>query len=507
MATSGQGIWVSLGNSGSVRDYRHAAQIFRTNDYSRAPKSKYQFYVRFNIDPAARSAQFTSSPSPTDPNELGYLVRTVDMPKFELDVQDLNQYNKKVIVQRGIRYTPIMIKFFDDNVGSLRHFWQSYYNYYYADGSYSELDFDPANNDLYNPRSLSRWGLDTGAITHYLRSIEIYSLYHGQAQLITLQNPVISNFSHDTHDYSDGTGSVEPQMTIHYAGVTYDEGIDSSYGIPGYGQTSPETYDTEQSPLNPNGLQINISTGASYSPNGAKTATKKKTYNNNPGLGVQTSVYNTSNRINPATISNKQLNSMLQYNGTNAKNITGYQFPSAQLANPNANYVDFGAIDNRTNRVSTSDGVYLNSPQDINTLYPVGTWQNSMLQKGYSAAEINAAETYILSQGLGAFGAGLPPDENGVIASPNYQEVAENYLNAVQDASYAQDASVVNLSSSVQPVYNGNTWQSQLLNEGYTPTDIATAEEFFSKVNTSPNVNLANSARSYINSKDSKINY
>ena len=82
MATSGQGIWFPLGE-GSMRDYKHAAQIFRTNDFARAPKSKYLFYVSFKINDAARANGFTSTPTPTGPNELSYLVKNVEMPKFE----------------------------------------------------------------------------------------------------------------------------------------------------------------------------------------------------------------------------------------------------------------------------------------------------------------------------------------------------------------------------------------------------------------------------------------
>jgi hypothetical protein len=81
MATSGAGIWLSLG-TGSVRDYAHAAQIFRTNDFSRAPKSKHLFFVTININPAARSDQFSAAPQPVGPNELSYLVKSVDMPKY-----------------------------------------------------------------------------------------------------------------------------------------------------------------------------------------------------------------------------------------------------------------------------------------------------------------------------------------------------------------------------------------------------------------------------------------
>ena len=486
MATSGFGIWASLGNK-SVRDYTHAAQIFRTNNYARAPKSKFQFYVRLNINPAASSDQFTSAPDPTDPNEMSYLVRNVEMPKFELDVQDLNQYNKKVVVQRGIRYSPVTIKFFDDNIGSLRHFWQSYYNYYYADGSYTDLDYDPANDDKYSARNLSRWGLDTGSREPYLANIQIYSLYGGEAQLITLQNPILSNFSHDQHDYTDVQGSVEPTMTIHYTGVTYDEGIDASYGIPGFGQTSPGTYDTEYSALNPNGLQINLTTGIAYKPNGTQSVTTKKTYNKNNNLNLQTSIYNTNSSNAVGTISNAQINSILQQNGNLPKGL-GYQFPTATVANSIANDINYGAVDNSYN-TATSDGETLSSPQQLNTLYPSNTWQSNLFQKGYTSNQISAASDYINSVN--------PP------AGTNIQFIAEDLINNSSGSYFTKDTSV-SLSAQTQPTYNGDTWQSKLESQGYSPSQISSAEQFFSQINTSPNVDLTKSAATYINSQSNK---
>jgi len=503
MATSGQSIWFGLGDK-SVRDYQHAAQIFRTNDFARAPKSKYLFYVTININPNATSDQFLSPPEPVGPNELNYLVKTVDMPRFEMDVQPLNQYNKTVLAQRTIRYNPVTIKFHDDNIGSLRHFWTSYYNYYFADGSYQDIDF--TINDKYNARDLSRWGLDTGAKEPYLDNIEIYSFTRAIGSKITLQNPVITNFSHDTHDYSDGQGLLEASMSIRYTSVTYEDGIDAVYGIPGFGQNSPETYDTQLSPISNGtaGLQVNFSTGQLYDTGALGSMTSKKTYTANNNLSVQTNAYNKNNLRAGAKFTNNQLSAVLR-NTYTLPNNSGYVFPTAQpVPYPNK---DFGAVQ-VTNDVSYSDGQQVYSPDQLNVLYPAGSWQKALFEKGYSKEQISAADKYIMSQGTGAFSGGLPPETGQIYVGPNYQQIAEAYLtnqsSALDSATYGQNGlqSVqIGSGASVSGTYQGQTLERTLTELGYSAADITDAQQYISQLRLAPGTDLTEIAQTYINQK------
>jgi len=507
MATSGQGIWFSLG-TGSVRDYAHAAQIFRTNDFSRAPKSKYLFYVTFNINPAATSDQFTAAPQPVGPNELSYLVKSIDMPKFEIDVQDLNQYNKRIIIQKGIKYNPISIKFHDDNIGSLRNFWKSYYNYYYADGSYNNLDYDPINDDKYKARKKSRWGMDTGAKTSYLTSIEIYSMYHGtETQLITLQNPFISNFSHDTHDYSEGNGVLESSMQIHYNGVTYDDMIDASYGIPGFGLDSPDTYDTETSDIaGANGLlQVNISTGQLFNPLTTTRTSSTKQYNPNPFLSEQTNSYNRNAATASNIISNNQLASVLQNRSSLPPN-NGYVFPT--MTNLPYQNQDYGAV-HVIGKVAYSDGISVKTPDELGSLYSANSWQEALYQKGYSPDQISAADQYIMSAGTGAFGSGLPPLPGQEYVPPNYQQIAERFLQGSNSDNFGYaygqtgvtpyNQILLNSTNSTQPVYQGGDLASQLSQQGYSDAAISSATQFLSTLKLAPGTDIKQIAENYIN--------
>ena len=39
--------------------------------------------------------------------EIGVLVKSIDLPKFTVDVKDLNQYNRHTYIQDRIKYEPI----------------------------------------------------------------------------------------------------------------------------------------------------------------------------------------------------------------------------------------------------------------------------------------------------------------------------------------------------------------------------------------------------------------
>lgn len=499
MATSGQGIWTPLGYGDNVRDYRHAARIFGSNDFARAPKNKYNFYVTIVLNPTASADAFSSVPD--FKNELSYLVKNIEMPKFELEVQDLNQYNKKVIVQRQIKYNPITIKFHDDNTGTLRRFWESYYSYYYMDGRYTDTDFDYTNSDLYKSRRSSRWGLDTKPTAPYISHISIYSMYHGRAQRIMLMEPFISNFTHDSHDYSDGQGLLEATATFHYTSVLYDTtDIDATQGIEGFGQAAPETYDTEYSNLtNGSGYQVDPQTGELYDPvTGATVLGSTDPYNNNPNYASQYYAYNKFNPSTPNYISNAQLSSIL-YNNQNVPVNSNYLFP---VANPvPVVYTDFGAVPLQGQAVF-SDGQVVYAPSGLDVVYPVGSWQQALYLKGYSQDQIGSANSYIKSS-TPANNTNLQQLAETYIKNPNSSKLANTGKPTFgQPASKPTKIDFSNPTASTQPVYNSQDWRSQLSSKGYTKADIELAARFLSGIKVQPGVDLSSIASNYI--KNSK---
>lgn len=234
----------SGGGTPNLRDFQHAARLFTDADLRLAPKAKYLYHVFFTIN---RNAISTVNSGYLDKhqNEINMLVKSVDLPKFNLQVETLNQYNRRKNVQVKIEYGPINVKFHDDNAGISRQLWESYYNYYYADSSTAR-----------NPRAYKRtamlgsgnqgpaYGLDNNYREHFFDDITIFQIDKKRWNSYRLVNPMIQNWSHDVLD-SSSSQPAEQTMTLIYESVEYNSGSASQGNPKGFGI---EHYDTTPSP-------------------------------------------------------------------------------------------------------------------------------------------------------------------------------------------------------------------------------------------------------------------
>lgn len=261
----------------TLRDYKHANKIFRSNNYQKTPKAKFLFHVSFTINSAALPPGLT-------PNEnYGVYVKNVKLPSYTFQTAQLNQYNRKRIIQTKIKYDPVTITFHDDNASVITQLWNSYYIYYYRDGSKPQVVFkgarggrpttpSPGFNPLYNSRtqyiSTVEGDYDWGYIGEpsnlkelnaknsepvkvpFFKEITIFSFYQHTWTAYTLVNPLITSFAHDTHSYDEGTGVMTNNMSLDYETVVYNygalDGNDPSNIVTGFG--TQETYDRTPSP-------------------------------------------------------------------------------------------------------------------------------------------------------------------------------------------------------------------------------------------------------------------
>lgn len=278
-------LWNRLTNpKGNLGDFQHAARLYNSNVFRLAPKVKYLYHVVFNVEPSV-SAKFGSFKN-QHLNTVNLLVKSVDLPRFKVDVQTLNQYNRKKNVQTRLNYDPITITFHDDNIGITTQFWNLYYGYYFADNRYNNsilgisdlssylnnfLDrnlnlgniFDFLNNgsdsldasvpaaygqNSYKGKELNsfNYGLDNGSTAPFFSSIQIFQMSRREYQCFTLVRPIVSSWQHDTMDQEDGSGIVQSRMTVNYEAVFYNKGLVSDGSLTGFGQ---EYYDKAPSPL------------------------------------------------------------------------------------------------------------------------------------------------------------------------------------------------------------------------------------------------------------------
>jgi hypothetical protein len=250
-----------------LRDYTHASKTFRTNSYEYTPKFKFLFHTYFEINSEVYS---------TDGN-LSVLVKEVKLPSFTMQTAQMNQYNRKRIVQTKIKYDPIEIVFHDDSGDNVTKMWEAYYRYYYNDSSkpgqvlqgargnnsfFGELGTSTTN---YNDRNIYTdstageehdWGFSGGGTyggkkLPFFKNITVFGLNQHNFTAYTLVNPMITNFSHDTYNYSEGSGVMQNRMSIDYETVVYNygnlDGRNPGDIVTGFG--SETDYDRTPSPI------------------------------------------------------------------------------------------------------------------------------------------------------------------------------------------------------------------------------------------------------------------
>ena len=242
-----------------LKDYAHASKTFRTNGYEYAPRNKFLFHCYFNINTSmipSLAAVYNSTEKAT----IGLMVKTVQLPKFKLETEILNQYNRKRVIQKKINYQPVTTTFHDDGGDLIRNMWYNYYSYYYKDpnqaygppaqnGSIGPIQTLPGFSynarDIYaNDRVVNDWGYvgegydqgnagsngvgsggdQSSGKPPFFRDITIYGMDQHKWASYTLINPLISSWDHDTYSYSEGGGTMQNSMTIEYETVKYFTG-------------------------------------------------------------------------------------------------------------------------------------------------------------------------------------------------------------------------------------------------------------------------------------------
>jgi hypothetical protein len=117
-----------------LRDYTHASKTFTTNAYELKPRFKFLFHVSFTLN-VTEIPFLNGAFSADDQMNLSLTVKTVDLPKYTIDTETLNQYNRKRIIQKKLKYEPVNITFHDTSNDLVRKMWYYYMSYYYKDPS------------------------------------------------------------------------------------------------------------------------------------------------------------------------------------------------------------------------------------------------------------------------------------------------------------------------------------------------------------------------------------
>lgn len=234
---------------GIMGDYQHAARIFGDNLFRLAPRQKFLFYALFEIDPTAHNATaFTQKHS----QEVGLLVKTADLPKYNFDTVVKHQYNRKKLLYRTLNYEPINLTLHDDNAGIINSLMAIYYGTYVVDRALPTSAYSATHLRAggVGPLDSFRYGLDNNKSVDIFKSISLYTLSRRRFNGYTFINPRITNMNQGSVDVSASAETIECSMTIQYEAVKYSSG-NVGYNSPkGFASLH---YDFQPSPLSVSG--------------------------------------------------------------------------------------------------------------------------------------------------------------------------------------------------------------------------------------------------------------
>jgi hypothetical protein len=275
----------SFGNSskGILSDWGHAAKLFTNENLKFAPKHKFLYHTTFFLSDAARSF----APELDEfKDRLGMLVKNSDLPSYTANVETKNKYNRKKKIQTAIEYSPISMELHDDNYGITTFLLESYFAYYFAD---TRNDKKAYVKNPYSSSAISefRYGLDSVIDPKaFFDKIEIAQLSRGYYNLYTLVNPIITDWSHDSVDYSAGGETMTNSITIEYETVFYQRGtVEVGQGGEPTNFGREDVYD-----VTPSSLSGSLPNGNRMQAQGTLNPPAPQTTDNRPDrLDVQTS--------------------------------------------------------------------------------------------------------------------------------------------------------------------------------------------------------------------------
>jgi len=251
---------------GQLSNYRHATRLFVDDSLRLSPKTKFLFYVVFEMENSIRGMSlFTAKHA----NEAGLLVKSADLPKFNFDSVVKNQYNRKKIVYKQINYDPVSITMHDDSNAVINAMWALYYGYYVGDRHNPDAAYK--QNQIRNTDTKVdnfRYGLDNDRTeVNFFKSVTIYTMSRRRFVGYTLVNPKIKSWSHGGMDYAASEFN-DSQMTLEYEAVKYSTGNVSGAGNSLVGQLANNPkgfatlhYDNVPSPLSVAGGGVSTLTG------------------------------------------------------------------------------------------------------------------------------------------------------------------------------------------------------------------------------------------------------
>jgi len=221
----------------NLRSPRIASRAFGTTNpgqlMTAVPRVKFEFYVQFILSPDASNMVL---PSPgaklneyNSQRGITFKLKDVDKPKITLLTEELNQYNKKVMVYKKIDYGEASVKVYDTVDNSILSTWIDYFTYYFADSRVKsgQNGMAPAAAYAQSPVEAnmiwdSGWGFQplVNNQTNFFTTITVYALFANTYTAFSYINPKITGIDWGSYDYASSEPA-DASISFKYEAINY----------------------------------------------------------------------------------------------------------------------------------------------------------------------------------------------------------------------------------------------------------------------------------------------
>lgn len=163
--------------------------------------------------------------------DAGFAVRSISKPDVEIDTEELNQYNKKRLAVKGVKYKPMTITLYD-RADALAGFLDSYLGHYIGDFSQpsSSWSYDVVSQEMISATDKGfGFGTVPGTPDEQFVLNEIV-IVRGVAErgvggrtMMTLVRPRITDIDYDDMDYSS-SDPVMITLTVMFEALLFGGG-------------------------------------------------------------------------------------------------------------------------------------------------------------------------------------------------------------------------------------------------------------------------------------------
>jgi hypothetical protein len=191
------------------------------------PRYKFMYYARFVPSSEAQKLYNDLKDLGRWENGISFKIRSIDKPNIDLNIQQLNQYNRKRYAYTKVEYKPIKVKVYDTSNDIPLELWRRYFTYYFGDSRNKGQSASQSTANYNQPPVTGTFNYGNGwgfspisERLNFFDRIELYAIFGRRYTQINYINPKISDVNWGTYE-SDSSELADFDMTLNYEAIEY----------------------------------------------------------------------------------------------------------------------------------------------------------------------------------------------------------------------------------------------------------------------------------------------